>query len=195
MIGLDAMSVTHQPPYNFRRPAAGKSRLLDDQQFHEIEIDVKPDRVAFKHVKEGGNLQVILLWGSAVLFMLFVVSIIPAMKLTLFGNALAILVGVLLLATIGIISQAKVQTTTIELTPSGVRIEQGTAMDRELAEVDWSNLGTVELEPVDAKAELKGMHLELRPTQGEPIHALPGVAVGDLNAIRQAILKARRGAG
>lgn len=184
------MSVTQQPSYQFRPRSRSNSA---NGEFDELTVDVQPDRVRFTHVKEGGNVQTIVLWIAALLFMLFVVSVIPAMRLDSLGNTLAVLVGLLAIATVGIIVHARTRTTTIELSKQGIRVEQGTVTDRELAEVSWSELASVELEPVDPKNETLGLQLEFKPLEGPTITALGGIGVGDLNALRQAVLKARRG--
>lgn len=186
------MSVTQLP--RFQLPSRSRSRTtLGDAELQELEVEVQADRVTFKHVQENSNAQLIALWLSAIVFMLFVVSVIPLMHLTVFGNFMAVLVGLVALATVGIIVQARIRATTIELSPSGIRIDHGTPLDREVSEIRWADLATVELEPVDAKNERKGMHLEFKPREGEPVRALPGIGVGDLNVVRQAVITARRG--
>ena len=70
-------------------------------------------------------------------------------------------------------------------------VDQGTVLDREVVEIRWGDLKSVELEPVDPKQQSKGMHLEFFPKEGEPVRILPGIGVGDLNGVRQAVLKAR----
>jgi hypothetical protein len=184
------MSVTQQPSYHFRPRTRAK---LGDAELDELEVDVQPDRVLFKSIEENGSVQTVVLWISAICFMLFVVSVIPAMQLTLFGNALAVLIGIVVLATVGLIVQAQTRSTTIELSERGIHIDQGTVLDRELCAIKWSELASAELEPVDPKDESKGMHLEFKPVEGEPVRTLAGIGVGDLNVVRQAVLKARRG--
>lgn len=187
------MSVTHQPSFNFRRSGPARPSVRPGGDFQELEVEVHTDSVQFTHTQENGSVQLVVLWCACIVFMLFVVSVIPVMKLTTLGNALAITLGLMVLAAIGVIIQARVRSTRIQLDTNGIRIEQGNAFDRETIDIDWDDLRSVELEPVDAKTEAKGMQLEFCPVQGQPIRVLPGTGVGDLNAVRQAVLKARRG--
>lgn len=185
------MSVTQQRPFNFGfRKHEPRSVATE---FEELEVKVEPAAVEFKCTHENGNVQLIVLWCSVFIFMIYVVSVIPWMRLTAMSNALAIIIGLVVLATIGLLVQARVRTTLIRLAASGIHIEQGTVLDREVVEMGWHELAGVELEPVDPKHESQGMHLELRPKEGEPIRVLAGIGVGDLNAVRQAVLKAWRG--
>lgn len=186
------MSVTQQQPFHFRRPVP-TPHTPGSGGFEELDVHVERAAVEFKYTHDSATLQNIVLWCSTIVFMLFVVSIIPAMQLTVLSNAIAVIVGLLILATVGLLMQARVRTTIVRLGPTGIQIEHGTTMDRETIEVAWTDLAGVELEPVDPKNERKGMHLELRPRTGEPVKVLAGIGVGDLSAVRQAILKAWRG--
>ncbi len=186
------MSVTQQQPFNFR-PAATESRGGFAGELDALEASVEADAVTFTCVHENSNIEIGALWLSGITFMLFEVSILPAMELAAFGNALLTIIGLLVLVMVGLIVQARVRTTQIRLSTRGIRVEQGTMLDREAAEIAWKDLASVELEPVDAKSETKGMQLEFRPVEGEPVRVLPGIGVGDLSVVRQAVQKARRG--
>lgn len=186
------MSVTQQHPFHFR-PRASTPRARKAGQFEELDVRIEPAAVEFVYTHDNATTQNIVLWCSTFIFMVFVVSIIPMMQLTAISNAIALVLGLLVLVTIGLVMQARVRTTLVRLGTAGIRVEQGTTLDRETIDVAWKDLAGVELEPIDPKNERKGMHLELRPHTGEPVKILAGIGVGDLSAVRQAILKAWRG--
>ena len=197
MMGRDVMNALPSPSQNPQpRPAELQVRPTDRrvtlaEQFEELEIELGESDVAFKYVYPSDLLQLGILWGSMFLFMLFVVVMLPAMKVTAIGNTLWISIGLVILIGIGLADQARVRSTTIRLTSTGVTVDQGTMLDREVVNIGWKDLQSAELEPVDVDKADKGMELVLTPKDGKPVRALASVGVGDLHGMRQAILKAK----
>jgi hypothetical protein len=159
--------------------------LAEREAFEEIQVDIEGDTAVLRYAREDSYWQLVALGVSTFLFMLFVVTVMPLMQLTAWGNAFWIVVGVAVLGLIGFGTQAVLKETIIRLNNEGIEITQGNAVDREAASLRWENLRAAELEPVDAKDGRKGMTVVLTLNEGEPIKLLGGVGVGDLNRVRR----------
>ena len=179
-----------RPRYRDPPVLAGERPVPWASRFEELTVTLEKDVVDFSYERSSTFVQHAALGISAFLFVVFVVSVMPLMGLSSVGNALWVIIGLVVLVIVGLLMQASVKTTRVRLDRVGVTIDQGTTIDHESIVILWSELAGVELEPVNEKDGRKGMRIRLQPQQGEPVDLFDGVGVGELNNVRRVILEA-----
>jgi hypothetical protein len=156
--------------------------------FEQLEVDAVGDTVTLRHTSDEGVLPMILLGVTTAAFVLFVVVVLPLLRVTGPAALLWLVIGFAVLGAVGIAMQIRTRTTQVRLDEAGITIDQGTPIDREHAAIVWGEITSVELEPVDPKDGKKGMQLRIVPRSGEPIDTLLDVAIGDLSETRRIII-------
>lgn len=156
--------------------------------FEQLEVDSAGDTLTLRHISDEGVLPMILLGVTTAAFVLFVVVVLPALHVTGPAALLWLVIGLAVLGAVGLAMQVRTRTTQVRLDEAGITIDQGTPIDREHAAIVWSEITSVELDPIDPKDGKKGMQLRIVPRSGEPIDTLLDVAIGDLSEVRRLII-------
>lgn len=153
----------------------------------EIEVREDGEATVLRHAADEGVLPMIVLGFATALFVLFVIVVLPLMRVTTTGTVLWMLIGFSLLAFVGVLMQVRTRITTLRIDDAGLTIDQGTPIDREHAAIVWGEIARIELEPVDTRDGTKGMLLRIMPSTGEPIDTLVDVGIADLTEARRII--------
>ena len=170
----------------------GPAGRLVASGFDEITSEADGDALILTHARDEPSIQALAMGFSTSAFIIFVIIVLPALQLTQTGRLLWILVGLVLLAAVGLATQARTRTTTIRADSKGVKIDQGTPMDREHIVIAWGEMAGVELEPVNPKDARKGMQMRIMLRTGAPIDTLENAGIGDLTEVRRILLDQRQ---
>jgi hypothetical protein len=156
--------------------------------FEEVSVESDGNAIILAHSREEALVQAIAMGTSTALFVLFVIIVLPALQLTRTGQGIWMIVGLALLAGVGLVTQVRTRSTRIRIDAAGLQIDQGTPIDREHIAIAWGEIAGSELEPVNPKDGRKGMQLRIQLREGEPVDTLVNVGVGDLTEARRTIL-------